>query len=170
MAIVAQSIITNARQRLGDTAKVTFDDSELLGYLNDAIIQLSMEMIAAKDPTMAKELSVTPGTTAVPEDFQGFCGSSPVYQAGGVFQALNATTDPITVRYFAVKARLSSATENIPFGDFASPALTNGLVTSAALRVGYDPSGELSATQDAKSAALATRSGSTRARVRYKED
>ncbi len=124
------------RQRLGDTAKVTYDDDELLSYLNDAVEQLSLERINARDPTMATEETVTPGTSSVPEGFVSFAGQYPVYFAGGKIEALDGTTAARTVRYFAVKPRLSDAAETVPFGDEAVHVLLNYAVTAAAARTG----------------------------------
>ena len=71
------------RPRIGDVAKVTYDDNELLGYLNDAIIQLSLERINAKDPQMVAEATVVPGTTVIPDGSTSFAGQYPVYFSGG---------------------------------------------------------------------------------------
>ena len=126
------------RPRIGDSAKATYDDNELLGYLNDAIIQLSMERIIGKDPQMIVEEEVTPGTTTIPARFQSFAGQIPVYFSDGKIMALDGTVTPLTVRYFATKERLSATNGTIPFGDESIPALTNAVVVIASARVGAD--------------------------------
>lgn len=126
------------RPRIGDSAKATYDDNELLGYLNDAIIQLSMERIIGKDPQMIIEESVTPGTTTIPARFQSFAGQIPVYFSDGKIMALDGTVTPLTVRYFATKERLAAPNGTIPFGDESIPALTNAVVVIASARVGAD--------------------------------
>lgn len=126
------------RPRVGDSAKTTYDDNELLGYLNDAIIQMSMERIVGKDPQMITEESVTPGTTTIPAGFQSFAGQFPVYFSGGKITALDGTVTPITVRYFAIKDRISALSETIPFGDESIPALANAVIVAASARVGAD--------------------------------
>lgn len=126
------------RPRIGDSAKTTYDDNELLGYLNDAIIQLSMERIIGKDPQMIIEEEVTPGTTTIPARFQCFAGQIPVYFSDGKIMALDGTVTPLRVRYFATKERLSATNGTIPFGDESIPALTNAVVVIASARVGAD--------------------------------
>lgn len=126
------------RPRIGDSAKTTYDDNELLGYLNDAIIQLSMERIIAKDPQMIIEEEVTPGTTTIPARFQSFAGQFPVYFSDGKIMSLDGTATPLRVRYFATKERLSATNGTIPFGDESIPALANAVVVMASARVGAD--------------------------------
>ena len=126
------------RPRIGDSAKATYDDNELLGYLNDAIIQLSMERIVGKDPQMIIEETVTPGTATIPARFQSFAGQIPVYFADGKIMSLDGTATPLTVRYFATKEKLSALNGTIPFGDESIPALANAVVVIASARVGAD--------------------------------
>lgn len=135
------------RPRIGDVAKVTYDDNELLGYLNDAIIQLSLERINAKDPQMVAEATVVPGTTVIPDGFTSFAGQYPVYFSGGKVVSLDGTTTSRIIRYFAIKSRLEDLTDTIPFGDEAVPVLLNYCVTAAAARVGANAETEGVLTQ-----------------------
>lgn len=136
--MTATQFLAIVRPRIGDTAKATFDDTELLEYLNDAIEQLSAERIAAKDPQMIVQASVTPGTTTVPSGFQSFAGQFPLYLVGNVITALDGTTTARIVRYFAVKPRLASLADNVPFGDESIPILLNYVTTASLARVGAD--------------------------------
>ena len=130
------------RPRLGDAGKLTYDDDELLGYLNDAVEQLSLERITAKDPIMIVEKEITPGTDAIPDGFISFAGQFPVYFAGGKIMSLDGETGKRTVRYFAVKPRLASVEGSLPFGDEAVHTLLNYALTAAAARTGADASTE----------------------------
>lgn len=134
--MTATQFLAILRPRIGDAGKATYDDDELLGYLNDAIEQLSVERITAKDPTMIIEEEVTPGTTAVPDGFICFAGQFPVYFAGGKIVSLDGETKARTVRYFAVKPRLSELSEELPFGGEAVHTLLNYAVLAASARVG----------------------------------
>lgn len=136
MSMTGTQFIALARPRIGDSAKVIYDDDELLGYLNDGIEQVSLSRIEAKDPMMVTEVSVVPGTTAVPDGFTGFAGQYPVYFSGGKIVALDGTSTAKIVRYFAVKPRLTALSETLPFGDEAVPALLNYVIAAAAARVG----------------------------------
>lgn len=127
--------ITSVRPRLGDVNSVVYSDSELLGYLNDAIDQLSEKRIAANDADMITEVSVTPGTTAVPDGFARFAGAYPLYFSGDRFQSLDGSVDALTVRYYAYKARIILSNE-VPFGDDALPFLLNYVIVAASARIG----------------------------------
>lgn len=128
--------ISLLRPRIGDVEKVTYEDTELLGYLNDAIDQLSLERITAKDPTMIVEVSVTPGTSVIPTGFMSFAGQYPLYFSGKTINSLDSSITTMTARYYAVKARLTALTDTIPFNDESIPSLINYAVTAASARVG----------------------------------
>ena len=106
--------------RLGDEARVTYSNKELISALNDAITQLSLERIAAGDPLMAKEISVTPGTTTVPTGFVRFIGQESVYTSNGRFMSLDSSSAARTVRYFGVKSHVETKGDNLPFDDATS--------------------------------------------------
>ena len=134
--MTATEFLAIFRPRIGDAGKVAYDDDELLGYVNDAIEQLSLERIAAKDTTMVTEEKITPGTSAVPDGFVNFAGQFPVYFAGGKIVSLDDSVTERTIRYFAVKPRLTKLSDAIPFGDDALHILLNYAITAAAARTG----------------------------------
>lgn len=123
--------------RLGDEARVTYSNKELISALNDAITQLSLERIAASDATMVKEISVTPGTTAIPSGFVRFVGQESVYPLNGKFMSLDSSSAARTVRYFSVKPHVETKGDEIPFDDTTSlGALLNYVVVLAGARTG----------------------------------
>ena len=123
--------------RLGDEARVTYSNKELISALNDAITQLSLERIASSDPSMAKELSVTPGTTTVPTGFVRFVGQENVYASNGRFMSLDSSSAARTVRYFGVKPHVETKGDDLPFDDTTSlGVLLNYVVVLAGAKVG----------------------------------
>ena len=123
--------------RLGDEARVTYSNKELISALNDAITQLSLERITAGDPLMIKELSVTPGTTTVPTGFVRFVGQENVYASNGRFMSLDNSSAARTVRYFGVKPHVETKGDNLPFDDTTSlGVLLNYVVVLAGARTG----------------------------------
>ena len=123
--------------RLGDDARVTYSNKELISALNDAITQLSLERIASSDATMVKEISVTPGTTAVPSGFVRFVGQENVYASNGRFMSLDSASAARTVRYFGVKPHVETKGDDLPFDDTTSlGVLLNYVVVLAGARVG----------------------------------
>ena len=123
--------------RLGDEARVTYSNKELISALNDAITQLSLERIASSDSSMVKELSVTPGTTSVPSGFVRFVGMESVYPVGGKFMSLDSSSAARTVRYFGVKPHVETKGDDLPFDDTTSlGVLLNYVVVLAGARVG----------------------------------
>ena len=85
--MIVNDFLKKVSLRLGDEARVTYSNKELISALNDAITQLSLERIASSDATMVKEISVTPGTTAVPSGFVRFVGQESVYPLNGKFMS-----------------------------------------------------------------------------------
>ena len=123
--------------RLGDEARVTYSNKELISALNDAITQLSLERIAASDAIMVKEISVTPGTTSVPSGFVRFVGMENVYASNGKFMSLDSSSAARTVRYFGVKPHVETKGDDLPFDDTTSlGVLLNYVVVLAGARTG----------------------------------
>ena len=123
--------------RLGDEARVTYGGKELISALNDGITQLSLERIAASDATMVKEISVTPGTTAIPSGFVRFVGQESVYPLNGTFMSLDGASTARTIRYFSTKEHVETTGDDLPFDDATSLGiLLNYTVVLAGARTG----------------------------------
>ena len=123
--------------RLGDEARVTYGGKELISALNDGITQLSLERIAASDATMVKEISVTPGTTAIPSGFVRFVGQESVYPLNGKFMSLDGASTARTIRYFSTKEHVETKGDDLPFDDATSLGiLLNYTVVLAGARTG----------------------------------
>ena len=123
--------------RLGDEARVTYSNKELIAALNDGITQLSLERITAGDPLMIREISVTPGTTTVPSGLVRFVGQESVYPFNGEFMSLDGTITARTVRYFGVKPHVETEGDDLPFDDTTSlGVLLNYVVVLAGARTG----------------------------------
>ena len=75
-------MISALRVLLSDNQKVGFpDDAELLEYLDHATVVYSEQLIADKDPSMLKRMSVV-GCTDLPADFVALAGQHPVQITG----------------------------------------------------------------------------------------
>lgn len=123
--------------RLGDEARVTYSNEELISALNDAITQLSLERITAGDPLMITEISVTPGTTTVPAGFVRFVGQENVYASNGRLMSLDSSSAARTVRYFGVKPHVETEGDELPFDDTTSlGVLLDYVVVLAGARTG----------------------------------
>jgi hypothetical protein len=133
----ASDAIAHARIRLNDTDEATYTDAELLEYLNEAINRTSTMMIAGKDPAMIVEADFSPGDP-VPDTFASFIGSCPLYRRNGLFAALDGDeTGTYTLRYYAMKPRLTGVDDDLPFADWAFPSLVNDMVSIALIRTGF---------------------------------
>ena len=141
--------------RLGDEARVTYSNKELISALNDAITQLSLERITAGDPLMIKEISVTPGTTTVPAGFVRFVGQENVYASNGRFMSLDSSSAARTVRYFGVKPHVETKGDDLPFDDTTSlGVLLNYVVVLASARTGDQAPTEVGLAQRMSNAYL----------------
>ena len=135
--MIVNDFLKKVAVRLGDEARITYSNKELISALNDAITQLSLERIAAGDSLMIKEMSVTPGTTSVPSGFVRFVGMESVYPVGGKFMSLDSSSAERTVRYFGVKPHVETKGDEIPFDDTTSlGVLLNYVVVLAGARTG----------------------------------
>ena len=135
--MIVNDFLKKVSVRLGDEARVTYSNKELISALNDAITQLSLERIASSDTSMVKELSVTPGTTTVPTGFVRFVGQENVYASNGRFMSLDSSSAARTVRYFGVKPHVETKGDNLPFDDTTSlGVLLNYVVVLAGARTG----------------------------------
>ena len=135
--MIVNDFLKKVSVRLGDEARVTYSNKELISALNDAITQLSLERIASSDPSMVKEFSVTPGTTTVPTGFVRFVGQENVYASNGRFTSLDISSAARTVRYFGVKPHVETKGDDLPFDDTTSlGVLLNYVVVLAGARTG----------------------------------
>lgn len=123
--------------RLGDEAKITYSNKELIAALNDAITQLSLERIASGDALMIKEITVTPSITAIPYGFVRFVGNESVYPLNGKFMSLDGTNISRNVRCFCTKKHVETKGDEIPFDDTTSlGVLLNYVVVLVGARTG----------------------------------
>jgi hypothetical protein len=75
-------MLSALRTLLCDTQSVGFpDDAELLKYLDHATVVYSEQLIADKDPSMLKRMSVV-GCMDLPADFVALAGQHPVQITG----------------------------------------------------------------------------------------
>lgn len=152
--------------RLGDEARVTYSNKELIAALNDGITQLSLERITAGDPLMIREISVTPGTTTVPSGFVRFVGQESVYASNGRFMTLDSSSAARTVRYYGVKPHVETKGDDLPFDDATSlGVLLDYVVVLASARTGDQAPTEAGLAQRMSNAYLG-RMGSDAAQVK----
>ena len=164
--MIVNDFLKKVSVRLGDEARVTYSNKELISALNDAITQLSLERIASSDATMVKEISVTPGTTAVPSGFVRFVGQENVYASNGRFMSLDSSSAARTVRYFGVKPHVETKGDVLPFDDTTSlGVLLNYVVVLASARTGDQSPVEAGLAQRMSNAYLG-RMGSDAAQVK----
>ncbi|MPN24062.1 hypothetical protein SDC9_171456 [bioreactor metagenome] len=112
------------------------NDSELLLYLDRAVIYYSEQMIAAKDPVMLKQMEAV-GCVDVPNDFVALAGQWPVEIRGRHMDYYGAS--PLKVMYFANLPLVSSAaTGEIAIPNVAVPVILDLARTFALNRNEYD--------------------------------
>lgn len=116
-------ILWRVRERITDTdlngVDTDFTNTELVGYLNDAIDWLSLQLIQAKNPEMVKEMMVTEGCI-VPINFDSFCGLFPVALTGNRFNILDGSPS-VAIRYFAVKNHVKYVASSEHYEPMYSP-------------------------------------------------
>jgi hypothetical protein len=114
--MLVSELITNCRRRINDVAADEVQNDEWIDYINQAIDQLSRQLITTKDPCMITETSISNGLTVF-SNFEKFAGAYPsLYISGSQFRITGAGT-PIVARWYGTKAHVALTTEAIPFKD-----------------------------------------------------
>lgn len=102
-------LLWRVRERITDTnlngADNEFTNTELVGYLNDAIDWLSLSLIQAKDPEMIQEITIADSDT-IPLNYHSLCGIFPVTITGNVFNILDGSAS-VSIRYFSTKNHIN---------------------------------------------------------------
>lgn len=134
--MLVNEFLKRAAARLGDEERITFSSKELISCLNDAITQVSLERINAKDPQMITEAEIAAGGSPVPEGFVKFAGQEPCYVAGG--KIVPYTDAACTARCYCAKPHVLTKGDDVPFDETtAAGALLDYVVVLAGSRVGY---------------------------------
>jgi hypothetical protein len=109
---VAQ-LLYGVRQRIFDTDKKEYEDTELLQYLNDAITWLNGYLLQHRPWEMVKELEMFQHDR-MPLDFVRFAGKYPIGYGNRVIELWDGA-DRINVRYLAAKPRVKKTADFLPF-------------------------------------------------------
>jgi hypothetical protein len=135
--MIAKDIIDEVRDLLSDADEIAYQPDALLQNLNSAIYLLNRFLINANSSEMIKELAIT-NEMAVPADFANrYAGTYPVCISDGKFQILD-DSPTMTVRYYAVKPLVSSASSTVAFPDSYRPVLTQATAIYALNGNEYD--------------------------------
>lgn len=113
--MTVNEILMSVRRRIRDEHKIEYQDSELIGYINDAINLISNANIANKDPLMVKEIIINE-KTFVPKSFVKWAGVYPVSITNDIIDLLDPA-ETIVCKYYAAKENVSNTFDKIPFDD-----------------------------------------------------
>jgi hypothetical protein len=113
------NLLWRVRERITDTDVIEFENIELVGYLNDAIDWLSLQLVQANDPEAVIEATISDGTT-VPATYHSLCGIFPVKITGNIFKILDGSAT-LDIRYFAVKSHISFVSASTSYDPMYSP-------------------------------------------------
>lgn len=115
---IIPEILRRVRERITDLDVVEFTNTELVGYVNDAIDWLGLQRIQAGDPEMVEELTVSEGDK-LPFYYHSLCGIFPVVITGSVFSIMGSTT--AVIRYFATKPHVHYVAASNYYSPLHSP-------------------------------------------------
>jgi hypothetical protein len=105
--------VIRIRQKVRDTSKLKFSDSEVIACVNEAIDFISAQLIQIGDNDIVKEVVVDDGDP-FPNDFYKFAGEFPIFNNNGVVDGDDASVFPIKLRYYAYKPHVVSNGDLIP--------------------------------------------------------
>jgi hypothetical protein len=128
-------------------------ETEAITFINQAIDYCNDFLIAAKDPTLCKDISITTGM-AKPSDWGKSAGTFPFHFNGDTFVA-DISPGPVKARYFARKPRITAMTDTWPFTDDIASLAVKWAATYAINRAEGDTANDerIIAARENKSAA-----------------
>ncbi|TCL39952.1 hypothetical protein EV210_101150 [Anaerospora hongkongensis] len=98
-------IIKRIRALISDKDGIEFETSDLVGFLNNAIDWLSLQLIQNGDKEMMKEIIITDGMN-IPNDFIKACGLYPIKRNGNTFRILD-DSEAFEFQYFANRSHIT---------------------------------------------------------------
>ena len=128
-------VLQEVRPRISDIDAITYQDDELISYLNTVIDFLNGYLIAKKQPEMVKQLTIA-DCMRVPCDWDSFAGQYPVYITQGKFQLYDIKK--IKARYFALRPHVATVADIVPFSVRYKSVLIQGTAMRALNRNEYD--------------------------------
>ena len=137
--MLTSELIVQVRQMINDTDSIEFNDNELINLINDAIKYVTTSLIAIKDPEMMKEVTLNNGDI-IPTDYFTLAGNYPAEIVGD--KIYTNDSNPITIRYFAVRDKILQSSDTVPLKDVYSPVLARVVAIYALNRL------EATLTQD----------------------
>lgn len=135
-AKTVEALLSDIRNRISDSDKLTYSEDELISYINTIIDFLNHFLINQNSQEMIKEITVSNGS-AVPDDWVRSVGSYPIYITQDIFSTYDESAE-LTVRYFALKPHVSAITDTLPFKPKYESILAQGAALHAANTDGYD--------------------------------
>lgn len=127
-------------------------EAEAITFINQAIDYCNDFLIAAKDPTMCKDISIMTNDNK-PSDWGKFAGTFPVHFNADKF-VLDISPGPVKARYFARKPRIVAMTDTWPFSDDVASLAVKWAAMYAINRAEADTTNDerLTAAREAKTA------------------
>lgn len=114
-----------------------YSNEECISFLNTAIQQTSSLLIAARWPTLAREMDIHEDET-LPPNYMGPCGTYPIRMTDGKAHILDGS-EFIRFRYFATPNLVETEDEDLPFEhDAINDVIVKGAIILALNENEYD--------------------------------
>lgn len=113
--IKTYNAITEIRNKIDDKDNVSFLDSELLAYLNEAIQYISNYLISVNSPLMIKEVVIENKDFVLPKEYVKSCGTYPIKVTGTKVELIDEP--PIKFRYFESYPVVNDMDMELPFNN-----------------------------------------------------
>lgn len=109
--------INDIRVRISDNDEIEYTDSELVGYINDALFAIWLQLKAVKNKEVVRRIDVTANNQAKPNDFFYFTARYPIVCIGDRFETYGQL--PINdVTYYSKSPKVSVTDVDVSvFGD-----------------------------------------------------
>ncbi len=116
--MIANDVYIMCNDRLQTVSE--FENSTLLGYINDALDLISLSLVALSDPEVITQVAIT-GPIAKPTGFISFIpqkGNYPVVIEGDQITPAYGAPPSVLIKYACAKPHIASDNDTIPLPDY----------------------------------------------------
>lgn len=111
--MLASTAVARIKQA-GHDISDEYSDAVCLDFLNHAIQQTAALLIAARYPSLVREMIVRNGDS-VPQNYMMAAGTYPLRMTGGRVEIMDDGLEAVRFRYFATPENLTEKSQELPF-------------------------------------------------------
>lgn len=131
MAKIKASIAIQRIKSAGHDISDEYSTERCIEFINNSIQQVSSLLIAAKWPSLVKEVLVGNGDT-LPDNFMQAVGTYPIRMTDGTVAIIDDDFETVRFRYFATPSNILNENDMLPFNhDGVNEVIIRGAILLA---------------------------------------